>query len=297
MNQLRELPRLGLNSAISEHAKALLAEELTRFRYAIELHNQSGEPDDRLRDIDYLVRLAYTKERRESFKQFRDMAILARCGWFIDGNMLVSSLPQMADYIRGNHSPDQCGSHIQDPDLDRYMEEYLEDNYEQISGSIERAFPSRAKNIQSALLAFEAKQYDLCIPALILQADGAFRDSTGASLFSSNQGSMECDYRILLQNVEADNDDYAMLEWHQCVALLFHAVRSTNCPFNESVKGKSIDTIASFNRHAILHGIINDYDTKVNSLRYFNLLGALASCLPASRILDRERGEAAPSDS
>ncbi len=288
MTQWRDSLQTGVTPIHSEHEKAFLAKELAWFQYAIDLHNKSGEPDDRLRDIDYLVRLAYTRERKESFKKFRDMAILARCGWFIDGNMLQSSISSIADYIRENHSLDGRISHIQDHDLDRHMEEYLEDNYERIRENIERVFPKRFKWIKLALMAFERREYDLCIPALIIQVDGAFRDSTGASLFSSNQGDMESDYRILLKNVESDNDDFAMLKWHQIVALIFHAVRSTNCPFNESTKGKALDEIATFNRHAILHGILSDYGTKINSLRYLNLLGALACCLPESKILDRD---------
>lgn len=258
MTQWRDLLQTGGTPIFSEREKVFLAKELARLRYAIDLHIKSGEPDDRLRDIDYLIRLAFTRERKESFKEFRDMAVLARCGWFVDGNMLRSSISSMADYIRENHSLDGRLSHIQDHDLDRYMEGYLEDNYELIRQTIERAFPNRIKWIRSALIAFERSEYDLCIPALIIQVDGAFRDSTGASLFSSNQGDMESDYRILLRNVESENDDYAMLKWHQIVALVFHAVRSTNCPFNESTKGKALDSIATFNRHAILHGIISD---------------------------------------
>lgn len=287
MTQWRDLLQTGGTPIFSEREKVFLAKELARLQYAIDLHIKSGEPDDRLRDIDYLIRLAFTRERKESFKEFRDMAVLARCGWFIDGNMPQSSISSIADYIRENHSPDGRLSHIQDHDLDRYMKGYLEDNYERIRQTIERAFPNRIKWIRSALIAFERSEYDLCIPALIIQVDGAFRDSTGASLFSSNQGDMESDYRILLRNVESDNDDYTMLKWHQIVALIFHAVRSTNCPFNESTKGKALDAIATFNRHAILHGIISDYGTKINSLRYFNLLGALACCLPESKILAR----------
>jgi len=287
LTQRRDAFQMGLTPVLSEHGKAFIANELARLQHAIDLHIKSGEQDDRLRDIDYLTRLAYTKERKKSFKKFRDMAVLARCGWFVDGNMPATSSSSIADYIRDNHSLGGRRSHIQDHELDRHMEGYLEENYERIRGRIERAFPRRFKWITSALMAYKRSEYDLCIPALIIQVDGAFRDSAGASLFSSNSGNMESDYRILLQNVEKDNDDYAMLKWHQIVALVFHAVRSTNCPFNESTKGKALDDIATFNRHAILHGIIDSYGTKINSLRYFNLLGALACCLPESKILDR----------
>lgn len=258
-----------------QHAAELLG-SLADYRRRIEVLAADGVDIHGL-SSDELLRMLRKSEALRSYERFRDVATIAKQGWFIDAHMPVGVLRNAADYIRSTEVSDNPRDKESAVDeLQSAFVDYYESRYDQIKASILHRFECRRHILGPAFTAHEDHLYCLSIPVFISQADGIFKQNRGFSLFCGDNLSGDASFKELLNSIRDQVLDRHEISWSNLLPLLFHAKTEGENPFKSTTSRSDALTCENFNRHAIMHGLCTFYATRENSLRYISLLGHLA---------------------
>ncbi|WP_157665352.1 hypothetical protein [Cyanobium sp. NIES-981] len=271
--ELRESYLKKWNEEIENERK-----ELQRFwidlRRRLEQVEKDGFDVDNL-SADELAKLLRRPEARESYERYRDVATIARYGWFIDLEMTIGRIRASAKTLRGLSEEHQNAPPLSlIEEIDVSAVKYFEERYSDIKTSILSRFRTRGHILEPAFAAHERGLYCLSIPVFIAQADGIFRELRGFGLFSLHKSDAPSDYREIYESILAGICDRHELAWSDFLPLLFHSKPDGGIPFNLNTKDKE-GTCENYNRHAIMHGLCTFYGTKENSFRYISLLNLL----------------------
>lgn len=147
------------------------------------------------------------------------------------------------------------------------MEVLLIQHFQQRRISLEKEliaeFPARERPLREAFEAYDGGKYLLAIPVFLAQADGI----SMSILESNNFFSFNHSEKAAKRRKNSEVGSYAQILLEPLVQ------RGTLRRGTNYLKNIAYD----FNRHAIMHGIVNDYGTSVNALKAISLLAYLHS--------------------
>ena len=193
------------------------------------------------------------------------VAAMASHGWYVDTDQGLDELETLRTLIDAGNT-------------DR-VDELLMAHFENRLGAIEEALiaelPRREKILRSAFAAHRRGDYELSIPVLLIQADGACVDLTTHHFFQKARGTQVPEVAAHIAETQAPG------------SALFLGPISLELPISASERAR--ERIAAqrgwtswqeLNRHQVLHGESVDYGTRLNSLKAISLLNYLVSFLP-----------------
>ena len=180
---------------------------------------------------------------------------LAKHGWYIDMEMpLQASIEFEQAILQENLN-----------DVEQALADYYEGNLDRIEADLMQWYPQRAHVIQSAFAAHRRGDYILSIPVLLAQSDGICVETIGHHYFmSKNKKPKTAEYVARLA-----------VDSYQAALLSPLTEKST---INGDSKPKSPPS-GVLNRHAIVHGHIVDYGTKINGLKAISLINYIGGVL------------------
>jgi hypothetical protein len=193
-------------------------------------------------------------------RQREALATLADDGWYIDSKLDSQELFTIADLFRR-------GDHTKARGL---LCTHFDRRAEPLSIELGQRFPARARIISAAVAGHREANYALCIPALLAQADGVCVELVGVQLYARREGIPKLAAQLRVE------------ERTPFIAALLHPL-VTPTPISASAKERVSMSGGVFNRHAVLHGEISDYDTFANSCRAISLLAYVAWVLDKIR--------------
>lgn len=193
------------------------------------------------------------------------VAAMAKHGWYVDPDQGLDDLETLQTLIdAGNTSK-----------VDELMMAHLETRLDAIEEALVAELPKREKILRSAFAAHRRGDYELSIPVLLIQADGACVDLTNHHFFLKARNTHVPEVAVHLEAISSTED------------ALFLRPISLELPISASEKTR--ERIAAernwtsweeLNRHQVLHGESIDYGSRLNSLKAISLLNYLVSFLP-----------------
>lgn len=199
------------------------------------------------------------------------VAAMARHGWYVDGNHDLHQL----DAFRRLIDAGETGK------VDELLMSHFEDRLDAIEAALVAELPTRERILRQAFAAHRRGDYELSIPVLLIQADGACVDLTNHHFFQKSRGTQVPEVAAHIAARQEPGD------------ALFLGPISLELPINASEKAR--ERIAAergwpawkeLNRHQVLHGESVDYGTRLNSLKAISLLNYLVSFLPSTHRAD-----------
>jgi hypothetical protein len=178
--------------------------------------------------------------------------VLAENGWYLSSNMTRSESIEIGELFKAG----KCD------EANDWMVNWFREHERDIEKTLCSQFKIRAAIIKSAFSAHRKAKYELSIPVMLAQADGACRELTGFMLFSRKNGARA--RATFAAKFASDAFLSSILEPLRLMTPL-----SANTRKLPSLSGV-------LNRHGILHGVITDYPSKVNSFKTISLLQYVA---------------------
>jgi len=147
--------------------------------------------------------------------------------------------------------------------IDGQMANYVRKYADKIIERVERDFPKRSHIIHSAYNAHKRGEYVLSIPVLLAQADGICHDIFSVNLYSRERDGKnpKTKEKVTKLTPKSKSDRAALAPYTHLL------------PIHKSAHKYRRNRI--LNRNGILHGILLDYGTEVNSLQSILLLESL----------------------
>lgn len=190
---------------------------------------------------------------------------MARHGWYVDGDQGLDELETLRTLIDAGDTGR----------VDELLMAHFEGRLDAIEDALVKELPRREKILRRAIAAHRRGDYELSIPVLLIQADGACVDLTDHHFFQKSRGSQVPEVAAHIAATQGPGD------------ALFLGPISLELPINASEKGRERiavergwTTWKELNRHQVLHGESVDYGTRLNSLKAISLLNYLVSFLP-----------------
>jgi hypothetical protein len=181
--------------------------------------------------------------------------LLADRGWFVSDEIPVSILP----YLKKQFELKNLGR------VDECMANCIREVAPSILSSAIKDFPRRTEILSAAFKAYDAKEYALSIPILLIQAEGICQDILSVKLFSKKKGVPVT--KSALEPLPNDPLTEAML-----------SPLMTGCGITANENERQ-EYPNAFNRHEILHGIDVEYASEINALKAISLLGYMVTAV------------------
>ena len=205
---------------------------------------------------------ASNKQTEERFTKISTLSTdLAQRGWYLHDKMPLKYINMLRPLLRTNKYAE----------VDAHMITYLCHAFREIEQEIISAFPERAEILSAAFLGHHRKDYALCIPVFLAQADGICSELLGVGVYSRAKGIPKT-----ASAVERFKDKFTS-------AFLEPLRVSGALNANEKEKHQYPDIL---NRHEVLHGKSLDYATSINSFRAISLLCYLCSTVFSERAFE-----------
>ena len=179
-------------------------------------------------------------------------------GWFFDPSMPLAHWWTVHNLIT-------AGSVAE---ADQFMAKHFESRLVEIEGQLSTALPHRASKFKSGFAAHHRGEYDLSILAFLSQADGVCNELRGGHFFLVDK------YTRLPEAAEYA----ASFEGHPLERIV-HMALTARLPIQVQMSKRETVGLDRLNRHAVMHGVSLDHDTKDNSLRAMSLLNYVALSL------------------
>lgn len=203
----------------------------------------------------------------------RIMGVAAQRGWFLgwyyDLEEAFALVQQMGD--------------LNEDQIDEYMASYYRTRFKELSSNLILALPNRALAIGAACRAHahgSEDDYALAIPVFIAQGDGLLADILGEeSPFGKarqrkgdepppTEFERETIATNLIRTRIQDADDLMILE---PLLILHNLDYLKNAKERAALEASGI-AFDALNRHEVMHGLVSDYGTELNSLKAFSVL-------------------------
>lgn len=182
--------------------------------------------------------------------------ILARSGWYPGGNLPLGIFAESASLIMdGKHEGEE------------QLAAFYEDEAEAIATALAKQHPTRAEHIHQSMNAHKNGDFFLSVPANLILAEAIASDLGASCLYSKTREGAK---RIL--NELNSREDFQ-------VAVAFLAPLLVSAPIDWSPDQRQKYGNPALNRHAILHGEVVGFGTRLNSLRSFSHLAYVSDVL------------------
>lgn len=194
----------------------------------------------------------------------RGLMVMAGEGWYLDTEMPFTAVGEFEQEIKNGSRED----------LLKLTEQYFRSQASRISKDLQTVHPDRAKVLKSAFDAHDAGQYDLCIPVLLIQADGICKHLTEKELFSN----------VKSKSVATWIEDLGPGTFLHALASPLAVITSINASKESRPEG-----FDALNRHQVLHGEVVDYGTELNSLKAISYINFVSFALSRDRVESGEK--------
>lgn len=186
---------------------------------------------------------------------------LGERGWYLDDELGFSELWQLEELI----------SLGQAEQVDELLTRHYEARLQDIEEHLANALPERGKILRSAFAAHRREEFELSVPVLLAQSDGACLDLTGCYFFIRDRKSNLPEASLHAARVARDAFSVAMLSPLSQVL----PINASGKERERALQGKGLATWSELNRHRVLHGESTDYATRQNSLKAISLINYL----------------------
>lgn len=194
-------------------------------------------------------------------------------GWFFGWNGSLQDVMGLVDSIDG----------LEASELDDILAQYHRDNLDAFSAALMSCYPLRAEAVAAAVDAHKSGSrsgYLLSVPVLLAQADGILSEVT--------------DTESALQRAKKSKDQLRASEWLKgrladspdSLDLLgpILSLHANDLFKSSSQRSKAGDAdggvFNALNRHQVMHGVVSDYGTELNSLKAFSFVVFVGLHLP-----------------
>lgn len=184
--------------------------------------------------------------------QFQQTVVgLANEGWFLDPELGWQDLVGSYQAIAGGDLPA----------AEALMIRHFDARLDGIEAKLSAALPLRASKFKAAFAAHRRGEYDLSILAFMAQADGACAELRGGHFFLRDRKTGK----------SLAGSAWGMDEGPPIARIARRALYD-KLPISEQIWRHQQSGSKGLNRHAVMHGVSLDHDTKANSLRALSLL-------------------------
>jgi hypothetical protein len=206
---------------------------------------------------------------RERPRYSKQLKILAQNAWFISvWNTPLAWLHPLATLFKTG----------QKEKANRRLRVHFNQQADEIEAELAKAYPRRRVILQKAFRAHRRRDYELCIPVFLAQADGIAREITEIDRFSIYSRD-PAKLKSLKQFVDAIIIHELQREVLELALIAM--------PLNVST-GDSTLIRGALSRHEILHGIDTDYASATNSCRSISWLQYMAHFAQAKDFAGRK---------
>jgi hypothetical protein len=176
---------------------------------------------------------------------------IAEHGWFISGyHTPLAAIHPLAQMFRTG-------------DIERANEQLcgqVKPNLPAIEGMLIKEFPRRGAILERAFRSLREKDYVVCIPLLLIQADGIGREIIAAATPKFSITSKQRKAQQVIKDFIAKSANGPPFTG-EIFELITHDIPLTRSEGHQGLKPGVL------NRHGILHGLDTDYATEANALR------------------------------
>lgn len=228
-----------------------LAEQLVEsFEIARDFWRKNqGIVENFLNEFSEYFRAGFEESSRTLSPRIREVvSTLAVHGWFVHDQLPFAESAELADILKRGDSKT----------VDARLKKHFRMSLRTIKKSILTAYPERKTILNQAFTAHTRKQYYLSVPVFLAQADGICFELLGIPLFSKSKGKPRS-ARIVDQ-----------IDMPPLVTAFLEPLRMIT-PLSQDTD-KIASSEKSYNRHAILHGLANDYGNEINSFKSISLV-------------------------
>lgn len=194
------------------------------------------------------------------------LMILAKEGWFIDLDLCPSDVVNLAHEVKvGN--------------VAQVNDELISFHRSKLSvtrARIVNRFPRRKDVLDAAFTAHKQGIWALCIPPFLSAADGIWKEQTGLSVYGKDRATGRPQTATYVQKFDPDS----------LKAVFLYPLTQREIPLyaNEKERGElGYRSSVAPNRHAILHGEVSDYGTKLNAYKALAFLNFVTTVLRPER--------------
>lgn len=203
------------------------------------------------------------------------MEVASRQGWFFNWQVSLDEVIALTNKIRSATDAEE---------IDQILASHYNESWDSYLQLLATAYPARRAAIEVAVKAhreFGEGAYTLSIPVFLAQADGIFSEITGTGTESAmgkergkklTRGSERVKAEIG-DDTDANQLLFPILQLHELDILKNQKGRDAKC----TTSGKTFNAL---NRHQVMHGVLSDYGTELNSLKAFSLLVFVALHVP-----------------
>lgn len=182
---------------------------------------------------------------------------LAQHGWFISLEMPPSPVVECATLVLDGEIDK----------VDKIMALFYRDAADKINKILNDNFPNRSNILDDAFKAHSRGEYNLSIPIFLIQTDGICNELIGIQMFSRRNKKPET--ATYANQFEHDSFLSALLEpFRICLPLTAS---------EKEIENLTIETY--LNRHEIMHGVVYNYGTELNSLKTISLINFVSTVL------------------
>lgn len=237
---------------LSNSANESLSESLNRISESLNLLASSVE---KIGSLSWGIDFNYEQftDNQKSLAQR-----MVRNGWYFTGNLPPTNKELLS---------------INDKEFNLALCDFYDSESEYMFNRILETFPHRKHILAKIEKAHNNKDYELCIPTMLSQADGISYELFNVSLFSKDK----------FKQPKTKNQKQIKFDEDSIMDILFVTQLSLTGNLNQDVFTKP----KFFNRHSVIHGTDVHYNKKQNSLRCLSMLYFLAEVKDRKEELSR----------
>jgi hypothetical protein len=191
---------------------------------------------------------------------------LGESGWYLDGELGMDVLWELEKLLLAG----------QVAEVDVILTQHYEDRLIDIESILIKALPNRGKILRAAFGAHRRGEFELSVPVLLAQSDGACVDLTGYQFFIKEAGKPQVARHV----ADAARDAFSAAMLSPLANVL--PINASEKDRSRRVQDQGLTTWRELNRHQVLHGESFDYGTQVNSLKAVSLINYLVGFLDKS---------------
>ncbi len=182
-------------------------------------------------------------------RQRASLEIMAKDGWYPDLEGGYVDIFKIAELLHSGNV-ETAREHLC---------KHFDFRAEEMKAGLEDWFPERAEVLSEAVDAHLNGKYALSVPVFLAQADGICQQRFGVQLYSKQRNGIP----KLATTIEAENFDPLLS------SLFYPIITAMPLTANQNERVELGDIL---NRHAVLHGEVSNYNSRLNSCRSLSLL-------------------------
>ena len=186
---------------------------------------------------------------KASLRDRASLEQLAGRGWFFGPRMPVSVISHLGRASEGTSN-----------EVDEIVGQLVRCSLDDTEAALIESYPHRSHLFQESFRAHRECKYTLSIPVFLSQADGIFQEKHGEILFKTAATDVVSAFSSEVRG--------------SFFKAVLHPLTSKDLPLWKHTKLLE-ESFKGLNRHQVMHGMIVDYGTELNSLKAVSLLDYL----------------------